>query len=104
MNSVKTMKFDDLKKRRDLMNNAEEFALDPIDKMVFEVTVDALDREIDKRLCRRNVVIGLIVGAIVLIAIFIWGCEATAGLGRDITWMGEAGQEMLEHGHEAMNK
>ena len=76
------------------MNNAEEFALDPIDKMVFEVTVDALDREIDKRLWRRNVAIGLILGAIVLIAIICSSCNsAEAGLNfggavfKDASWV-----------------
>ena len=32
------------------------------------------------------------------------GCNAVAGLGEDITWTGRAGQEMLEHGHESMNR
>lgn len=37
--------------------------------------------------------------AIVLLSILFCsvGCKATAGLGRDITWMGEAGEEMLSY-------
>jgi predicted small secreted protein len=42
--------------------------------------------------------------AVLLTIVLTTSCNAVGGLGRDITWMGEAGQEMLEHGHEAMEK
>jgi len=42
----------------------------------------------------------IIVNVAVILSIFASGCNGLAGVGRDITWMGEAGQEMLEHGHE----
>lgn len=40
--------------------------------------------------------------ALILAAVALTGCKATAGLGRDITWVGEAGEKMLQY--ESRNK
>ena len=50
------------------------------------------------------VLIMVILINIIVIINLIVGCQTAQGVGRDITWMGAAGQEMLEHGHEYMEK
>lgn len=38
---------------------------------------------------------------LILVLIMLSSCNAVQGIGNDISWMGAAGREMLEHGHEA---
>ena len=47
-----------------------------------------------------------VMAVIVLILLTVWlsGCEAAQGIGKDITWFGAAGQKMLEDGHELQEK
>ena len=47
-----------------------------------------------------------VMAVIVLILLTVWlsGCEAAQGIGKDITWFGAAGQKMLEDGHKTMDK
>jgi len=52
----------------------------------------------------RSIKVWVIAINIAVLLTILTGCNAVGGLGRDITWMGEAGQEMLEHGHKAMEK
>ena len=40
-----------------------------------------------------------ILALVLLVILFVSGCEAVGGLGRDISWTAEAGQEMLRNGH-----
>jgi len=63
---------------------------------------DHCDRKIGQLLkwYRQLKTLVIIVNVAVILSIFASGCNGLAGVGRDITWMGEAGQEMLEHGHE----
>ena len=47
----------------------------------------------------RSLILKLVVAVniFVIILILAQSCKATAGLGRDITWVGEAGEEMLHY-------
>ena len=85
--TVKTMNSKDLKKRKELLRNAEQFAADPIDKLVFEVSADAMDREINRRLWRWNVTIGIVVCVIVLATILLSSCQTFEGVKGDIHWL-----------------
>ena len=38
--------------------------------------------------------------ALFLLILYCSSCTTVQGIGTDITWMGRAGQEALEHGHE----
>ena len=84
--TVKTMNSKDLKKRKELLRNAEQFADDPIDKLVFEVSADAMDREINRRLWIRDVTIVIVVGVIVLVAVALCGCQTVKGSLGDLSW------------------
>ena len=43
-----------------------------------------------------------IVNVAVILSIICTGCNTVQGIGHDTVWIGKAGQQMLEHGHESM--
>jgi predicted small secreted protein len=96
--------------RRAKAGAAEIYEVDEADKDFWlQVNADcdaeliAISKEVPKKARSR---IKLIIYA-VTIAVLIYlcvGCNAVSGLGRDVTWFGEAGQEMLEHGHESIKE
>lgn len=55
-----------------------------------------------KRLKRFRMMIWIINIAVILQIVCCTSCKATAGLGQDITWFGQAGEKMLKY--ESRNK
>ncbi len=63
---------------------------------------DHCDRKIGQllRWARQLKTLVIIVNVAVILSIFCSSCTTVQGIGHDIVWMGKAGQQALEHGHE----
>ena len=53
-----------------------------------------------KRMNRLKMLIWIINITVILQIVCCTGCTTVQGIGTDITWMGRAGQQALEHGHK----
>jgi hypothetical protein len=98
---MKTESTQELELRRNLMINASENSNDLVDKIVYNTAIKGLDRELNRRIWKRNVAIGLIVSVIVFIAIAVLGCaKMLGGAGQIIDGFGDglsyAGQHLQE--------
>lgn len=83
------------------------------DTEIWEMMVDDVDAEIaeiqaKERLLKKASGTAriwiILITFLIFLTILVSSCNLVAGAGRDITWMGEAGKEMLEHGHESVNR
>ena len=83
---MKTESTHTLEQRRNLMLTALENSPDALDSIVYELAITGIDRELNRRIWKRNVAIGLIVGLTVLATIlFVSGCANTIhGIGADL--------------------
>ena len=82
---------------------------EPEDREFWTQVIEDCDEEIkaiSKEPLRQidRVKVAMLIIILALIAFLVFGCNAVQGVGKDITWMGAAGQEMLEHGHKYMEK
>lgn len=72
-----------------------------IDKLMPDIATQGSETPIQHLQRRRKWIAAVIAVAIlVVIVIACSSCQLVQGVGGDITWMGRAGQEALEHGHE----
>jgi predicted small secreted protein len=79
-------------------------------KGFWEQVINDIDDEIidiqqeQESLYNKTRIAVMILIVLVLLTIWLVGCATVQGVGHDINWMGTAGQEMLEHGHEYMKE
>lgn len=105
MEKLKKLSYKELGLRRNMFLIALQNSVDEEDRAVYRLAIEGIENEMyRKETATPTVVLVVIVNLIALSSIFLTGCQAVAGAGRDITWTAEAGQEMLRYGHEAKGK
>lgn len=83
-----------------------------LDIGVHKMIIDECDKEVARQQqekrdvksamgsAQTKIMVALCVITLLVLITMCTSCKAIQGVGQDITWMGKAGQEALEHGHE----
>ena len=88
---MKTESTQELEQRRNTMIFALENSPDALDSIVYKLAITGINKQLNSRVWKRNVAIGLIVGVIVCGSIIaLCSCQTVSAMGRDITNISES--------------
>ena len=96
------MNYAELEEMARLLKTTNDFGTGGIDAV--RPHIEAIEEELERRMgetAKRLLPVVVAVNVLVLATIlFVAGCQLVQGVGKDITWMGKAGQHALENSKE----